>query len=268
VLESAEENKLNNVSAPTVCAGIACYNRERLYYHTLESYRDSKIETEVLIFDDASSTIDHNKTLELVPSARVFVNSFNSGRADFAMRLLMTLYLQESEADYFLFLDSDLQLSESLKLFLPLLLRNKDHDGVFSLFNTPAHPGEPLNETWLIKKTIGAAGAVLSRSWVNKILEHVPPSTRYDWDWSNFVWQNNKRILCTKYSYVQHLGFAVGQNSTNLLGDYGIDFQGATLKQLTLILEEMHAALRGQMERQLHIKNALAAYQEISKISP
>jgi hypothetical protein len=64
-----------------------------------------------------------------------------------------------------------------------------------------------------------------------------PGAVQYDCNWSHFIWQDNKRIHCTKYNYVQHLGFGVGQNSTYLFGNYGIDFQGATPKQLILILE-------------------------------
>lgn len=251
---------MNTANAPTLCAGIACFNRERLYYHTLDSLRESQLQADVIVFDDASTTIDHKITLGQIPSAQVFVNKANSGRADFAMRMLMSLFLQHSKSDYLLFLDSDLQISQALTDTLAGLLSSKAHDGVFSIFNTPSHPGESLNETWLIKKSIGAAGAVLSRSWVEKILEKVPPSTQYDWDWSNFIWRSNKKILCTKRSYVQHLGFGVGQNSRYRIGDYGVNFEAATPKQLTLILEEMHATLKSQRDHQLQIQNRLESY--------
>jgi len=249
---------MNASKTYSLCAGIACYNRERLYYKTLESLKESALDAEILIFDDASSSIDHKITLKILPTAKVFVNKANSGRADFAMRILMSLYLEQTKADYLLFLDSDLQISRSLGNELDSFLKDHRHAGVFSLFNTPSHAGIELDERWMLKKTVGAAGSVLARSWVEQILAHVPPSTRFDWDWCEFIGKEGKQILCTRDSYVQHLGFSTGQNSSRQLGDYGLNFCDPTTTQLNLFLEEMYAALKTQRTYQFFLEAKVA----------
>ena len=245
---------MNASKTYSLCAGIACYNRERLYYKTLESLKESALDAEILIFDDASSSIDHKITLKILPTAKVFVNKANSGRADFAMRILMSLYLEQTKADYLLFLDSDLQISRSLGNELDSFLKDHRHAGVFSLFNTPSHAGVELDERWMLKKTVGAAGSVLARSWVEQILAHVPPSTRFDWDWCEFIEKEGKQILCTRESYVQHLGFTFGQNSRYRLGDYGLNFKDPTTAQLAMVLEQLHHSIHQLRDDSLRLQ--------------
>lgn len=247
------------MSLSNVCVGITCYNRPRFYYETIKSIADLKAFDEVLILDDASTEIDHRVTLRHIENPQIFRLEKNSGRADFSIRLLMILFLQKSTRRYLFLLDSDLIIDNQILDVLPDLLRSKFHSGIFSLFNTDSHPGTQVNEVWLRKPHIGSAGVIFDRALLKRIAESVPPSTKYDWDWSAFLQSQGIPILCTARSYVQHLGIHTGQNSTHLVGDYGNNFEDMSPRHTMLIIEELYKTVKDlQIElRKLRLKSRL-----------
>ncbi len=224
------------------CFAITCRNREQLYYNTLTSLHRMLPSANILIYDDASTTIDHRITLKHFPKARIFRSNAPSGRADYAIHRSMQLYLSQTDQKYVVLTDSDLIFDKSLpEVALDLADQT---DGFWSFFNTANHTGVIADQIWLIKNSVGSAGSVFRRDVAESVLANVPVSNRYDWDWSNYLKFKNIRLLCTRRSYIQHLGFFEGQNSSLTSGDFGLNFEDYNSLHIGFLFEYVINAIR------------------------
>ncbi len=245
-----------------ITIGVTCYNRHSYFYQTIASLSNSGPFYEVIIYDDASTTIDHRFTLKELPNAKIYRANINSGRADYAMYRLMRLFLEKSAGDFFVLMDSDLLASAHLGKKLQILAGDPVHEGVFSIFNTPSHPGVPIADGWLSKEHIGGAGSVFSRTIIQNITDNVPPSSQYDWDWSRHLKSLGIRIACTVESHVQHLGLSAGQNSSLVVGDYGVNYTFTDLAQVSLLSEEFVRIMQQTRLKQIFLERKIAELEQ------
>ena len=216
--------------------GLTTFNRKNMllrcvpYIHKLNPVHD------YLVYDDCSTELSEEFLTTFFQNWRVFRASENSGRADFAISRLMDLFL-ETGKEYLVLLDSDLLIDPELSEFICDNAQNTD--GFFSIFNTPAHPTISEDGIWDLKSHVGSAGTVWSRELLKEVRSNVVATNKYDWDWSDYLLNTGRRILVSKRSYVQHLGFSNGQNADNfLMGDLGINFQYYTPETLSIFLDE------------------------------
>lgn len=123
-------------------------------------------------------------------------------------------------------LDSDL-LCHPLCIEMAERLLDKT-DGILSLYNSTYHKAYGRitidGEECLVKKTVGAAGLLMKRSIVQRIIANCPQSRTYDWDLSNYLSRNGIRLIVTEKSYVQHIGLHGTNTGSSSATDFGLNF--------------------------------------------
>lgn len=236
-----------------IAIGIATYNRRYLLDIHAQSLCSARLpaDTKIIVIDDCSTDYDISYLKSIYPAnADIRRRSKNSGGADYALRDVM-VQLVETGADILVMLDSDLIVaSDFLELGIELLSQS---DGVLSLFNTPNHPAVDSRGPFVLKKTIGSAATLWRRDLAHEMLAHVGPGPRFDWRFSEFLSNAGYQIYVTKNSRVQHAGFGEGQNSRLHVGDFGVGFSDADIRNAyrmtDVLLRYMQASNADSMRR-------------------
>lgn len=222
----------------SLCIGITTYNRLDLLKRMSSSLMLSTQieECNIRIFDDKSTEFGYKEIKEVFPAAvDVIIRKENLG-ADRNMRQMFVDFLSTSD-DYLLIADSDLIFNPEWYIFF------KEHSNldVLSLYNSASHitldSKITLDKEMIIQKNhIGAAGTIFKREIVKLIIENVPPSRSYDWDWSKFLIERNFLINVSNRSYVQHIGINGTNNDGASVVDFGLNFfPGNTVNEYYLI---------------------------------
>lgn len=211
-----------------IAFGICTYNRKNVLLKSAASLkRIEGLETvHIRIYDDCSTEYDKNFLETVFPMAEsIHMNDTNVG-ADKNTSLMYEDFLS-SEDDILLNADSDL-------LYAPNIIReiqNEVNKGVrfFSMFNTPNHKILGiLSNGFVEKRTVGAAGCVLTREMVKMVTEGIEDKTRnFDTNMCTLLRNKGYPIIVTDRSYVQHIGIS-GQNSDLFSFDYGMGFEYGT----------------------------------------
>lgn len=219
------------------CIGITTYNRLDLIQRmsaSLEKSNDIQ-SCNLRIYDDKSFEFNINDIKEVFPNAnQVIIRNKNLG-ADRNMYQMFVDFLNTDD-DYLLVADSDLIFHPDWFLFFK---KHAELD-VLSLYNSVSH--EPIgvdrsqNMEIICKRHIGAAGTIFKKHIVQKIIENVPPSRSYDWDWSNFLIKKGYNLHVSKRSYIQHIGIMGTNNDGGAIIDFGLNFSpGNSLNESYLI---------------------------------
>jgi len=207
-----------------IFVGVTTYNRKKTVEMMASSFLKHTCfdDIDLYIFDDASTEYGVEYLKEVFPKAKKINKSVINRKADLNIRMMNECFL-DSDCDILFNCDSDLIFSEgwlekSLSLF-------NQTDGFLSVFNTYKHPSiESYSDDIIIKAVVGSAGCFVNRDIVEKVLKNVPSGkNRYDWEMCRYLNSAGIRIMCSKISYVQHIGFG-GQNSRGLFFDYGMNF--------------------------------------------
>ena len=210
---------------------LTTYNRPDYLRKSLYSLKASpftKSDT-LWIFDDAShdgETIDliHSFKPPNVKDIHLFRTKKNVGCDINSFHALSSVYSQTK--DPFIF------LAETDGVYLPgwlpflresheLAINNNDI-GVISLFNTPSHKVEgEYNKDFNIKKSLGGFASLVNCNFLKSVDPNKDP---FNWDWDLFSIynKNNLKLLCSKKTYVQHIG-AHGTHSKGSGHDVGIN---------------------------------------------
>jgi len=240
--------------------GLTTFNRKNMLIKCFPSINKLNSAHDFLIYDDCSTELTEDFLKVFFQNWRVFRSNDNSGRADFAISRLMDLFL-ETGKDYLVLLDSDLLVDPELSEFVCDNAQNTD--GFFSIFNTPSHPSLSEEGIWDLKSHVGSAGTVWSRDLLREVRANVPTTHKYDWDWSEYLLKTGRRILVSKRSYVQHLGFSNGQNADNfLMGDLGLNFQNYEKETLSIFLDEYLHNERAYIKSTLKILHEMIINQQ------
>jgi len=206
------------------CIGITTYNRLDLIKRMSSSLNASNdIEScNIRIYDDKSFEINVNDIRKEFPNAKeIIVRNKNLG-ADKNMYQMFVDFLQTDD-DYLLVADSDLIFHPDWFLFFK---RHSNLD-ILSLYNSVSHEqiGVGKKEEEIItKRHVGAAGTIFKKHIVKKIIDNVPPSRSYDWDWSNYLIKEGFELNVSRNSYVQHIGIVGTNNDGGTILDFGLNF--------------------------------------------
>jgi Glycosyl transferase family 2 len=221
-----------------IALGVPTFNRRQFVELHAKSLCASRLPSEriIIVLDDASTEYGAEYLQSLFPKGSdVRRRASNSGAADYAIRNVMELLLS-TDADAMMILDSDMLVAEDfLEVGTQLLPQT---DGILSLFNTPSHPAYGFREPFVLKKTIGSAGTLWRRDVAEKMFASVAPGFKWDWRFCAFLTDAGYEICVTRNSLVQHLGFAAGENSKPLSGDYGTGFSDNDSRGGYAILEQ------------------------------
>lgn len=217
------ENTLLNITIMKLSVGITTYNRLDLILRMSSSLNisDGIEQCNLRIYDDKSVDYSLDDIKEVFPNAKqIIVRNKNLG-ADRNMYQMFVDFL-DTDDDYLFVADSDLIFHPNWFLFF-----NKySHLDVLSLYNSVSHEkigGEEDNEI-LHKLHIGAAGTIFKRHIIKKIIDNVPPSRSYDWDWSNYLIKEGFKLNVSNKSYVQHIGLMGTNNDGGAVLDFGLNF--------------------------------------------
>lgn len=178
------------------------------------------------IYDDCSTAYDKEYLQRQFPEAAEIVRRDRNLGSDFNIHQMFVDFLKTDD-DVLVAIDSDLIFHPDWIAFMREALGRTGPDAVLSLYNSALHP--PVKQVvidsveFLEKGHIGSAAAVFRRDVLKEIVEHVPASRRYDWDWSEYLFKRKIPILVPKRSYVQHIGIH-GTNNCPLYCEYGLNF--------------------------------------------
>lgn len=221
-----QNQKGANYSAkPKIMVGITTYNRKDILDKVAKSFNQINgiDDLYVCIFDDCSVEYDAAYLKSIFKKVDyVHVNEKNLG-SDYNIRLFYTHFL-ESDCEWLLNADSDLIFNKDIIGQITSLFEKTN--GIFSVFNTPNHlTRAEYDDTFIEKNDVGSAGVVINKELVKKIIQHIPAHKRlgFDWEFCDFLRSQNIKILVTRKSLCQHVGF-YGQNSLFKF-DYGVGFE-------------------------------------------
>ena len=210
---------------PNITIGITTYNRKSILKMMAKSYHESNLfgaNLHVRIYDDKSSEFNKDFLKDLFPEASTIVVNEVNKKSDLNILSMYQDFLTTDD-DYFFNADSDLIFDTG---WLQYILDNFDKtDGILSVFNTLNHSVVAEDGLFLQKKDIGSAGTFFSRERVQQIVSFSNASDNLllDWGFCKKFIDMGVRILCSKRSYVQHIGLN-GQNSLSCMADFGENF--------------------------------------------
>jgi hypothetical protein len=263
------------MTAPSLTIGITTYNRRPLLQAVAVSLAQvSGLErARIWVLDDCSQEFDGDFLQRLFPQAIVFRAERNSGGADYAMHRLFEHFVQNGSG-HLLNLDADLLCSRGLVdkclQIIGAACSAKAPQAkpcLFSVFNTASHPVLAEDGEFVVKRSVGAAGTLWEHGLLADVLRHVPPSRKFDWDWSGYLTRQGVPIRVTRRSYVQHIG-RVGQNSRSFNGmDHGERFDDYGGENLALFLDHTREGLVQMIaEQQARIDDQRKAIVQISQV--
>lgn len=153
----------------------------------------------------------------------------------------MIMDFAKSDNDYLFIADSDLVFNKDILVHIEKIIDELEKNGkmvIFSLFNAHTHETiKEFNEDLVVKKEIGAAGTVISKKAVFEFKDkEYNGKISIDNFFSNILREKGNEILCTKNSYVQHIGI-VGQNSFVDSVDIGVNFKVDTITNAEAIID-------------------------------
>jgi hypothetical protein len=273
------------MTAPALTIGITTFNRRPLLQAVAHSLAQvSGLErARIWVLDDCSQEFDADFLQRLFPQAIVFRADRNSGGADYAMHRLFGHFVQNGSG-HLLNLDADLLCSSGLvdkclqiigacsaraapALAAEACRAKAAEPCLYSVFNTASHPVLGEDGEFLLKRSVGAAGTLWEHGLLADVLQHVPPSRKFDWDWSGYLTRRGVPIRVTRRSYVQHIG-RVGQNSRSFNGmDHGERFDDYEGENLALFLDHTRAGLVQMIvEQQARLDDQRKAILQISQV--
>lgn len=240
--------------------GICTYNRKELIEKTAKSlYEIEGIENvNINVYDDCSTEYDINYLRKLYPTAKKISRNETNLGADFNTQKMYQDFLK-SEDEYLFNADSDFIFNKNVLQVITntiRILQENNKKVIFSVFNTLHHRTiEDFGQELIIKHSIGAGCAVLSRQVIELFINEIPKKytpeiPSIDHYFCHALRKNNDSIFCTKNSYVQHLGL-VGQNSFGINFDWGENFIVDTELNSRTIIEVLQQQLTDINPKQL-----------------
>ena len=210
-----------------ISIAITTYNRKEYLYtvkRSVEAVKNIK-RYNIRIYDDCSIEYDIDFLWSIFPNASEIKRRSSNLGADANMRQVFLDFLDTTDDALFM-LDSDLICHPDCMEKIEGILGQTD--GILSIYNSTYHKGVDTliidDERCQIKKSVGAAGLVMVRSMVQRIVDNCPLSRTYDWDLSNYLLNNKIRLIVTERSYVQHIGIHGTNTGSSAATDFGFNF--------------------------------------------
>ncbi len=213
-----------------ITIGITTFNRLSTLRRMAASLYDSDLPYpySIRIYDDASTDYNIDELREIFPDAKTIHKHTENWGAD-ANTLYMYRDFLKTDDDIFFNADSDLIYNTKWMVDGVDLLDKTD--GVLSLFNTSTHASCWCDDVFCIKSDLGAAGTMFRRDNLQRFLDYYEKNNEgnienegIDFYWSRYFKMIGVRLLATKVSLVQHIGFD-GYNSSMDCFDYGTGFK-------------------------------------------
>ncbi|OGI07753.1 MAG: hypothetical protein A2Y40_09280 [Candidatus Margulisbacteria bacterium GWF2_35_9] len=239
-----------------ITIGITTYNRKKLLEKTALSISKIKnISTcNIRIYDDHSLEFDEKYLRNVFPTAKsIKVSETNLG-PDGNTANMYRDFLSSGD-DLLVNMDADLLCRPDIIGFIKKYI--KQTDGVLGLYNSFKHTSYKKvmidNDHFVLKKDIGAAGVVFTKEILKSIIEHVDVTRKFDWDWSDYLVKNKKKIIVSKESYIQHIGGIEGANCGGFKFDFALNFVPLN-ETNSVILREYLSDMKRNLEKKRFLK--------------
>lgn len=224
--------------------GITTYNRKDIVLLSSKSLYevDNLNKKDIYVFDDCSTEYDVNELKKIYYNSNIIEFSKNVG-ADKNIERAYRFFL-DSDYDFFFNADSDLIFNKDILIKINKIISklNKKEPILFSVFNTKNHLTlKDYDKDLLVKKNVGAGGCVFNKEAIKLFIKDLPKdysniNMAVDHIFCKIISESNYNILCTKQSFVQHIGL-IGQNSNAFLFDWGENFEVDSLTNAKAILK-------------------------------
>jgi len=215
---------------------LTTFNRYEYLEKTLETLSKTNFlpNTIIKIFDDCST---ENKVIELLNNFNLIDNNVklikifnknNLGSKENYKRSIISF--ENDDIDYIVNLDSDCLLNKDWLIKLNQLINNFEHNIICSSFSCLYHHGNPFNyvkeidDCYYERDTLNGLGVCFPKILIKefKLETHKHFDEYLCKELKN---KYNMRCICTKTSYIQHIGvYGVHSNpntcdiSTNFIG--------------------------------------------------
>ncbi len=236
------------LEATKLIVQVPTYNRRETIGVFVESLRRSSIPNWVRFrfVDDSSTEFTLDELQAAIPlHAEFYRNETNLG-SDANIRQLI-LYGSSCPVPYTLLLDSDLLVSPNIWSVIESLIAC--NVPIITLYNSCKHESiaeKQLDGLQLVsKRTVGSAGCLIRRDIALAIINNVPPSRTYDWDWSHFLISEGIQLLATSNSYLQHIGIR-GTNSIPHEFDFAVRFRAGNEFNVDKQTEMFQSVIEGK----------------------
>lgn len=252
-----------------IVLGITTYNRLDILKKSVASLKSSIIprNCRFRIYDDHSTDYGMDQLKEILPEAEViYIQDQNQGSDGNIWTMYNDFVLRNKRGDIFVNCDSDLiYKNEWLYKAVEAL---KKTDGVLSVFNTENHRSIAEAEEFVEKEDIGSAGTVFDYEIAQLIIERFPNIclSAFDYKWCDFLRERGLRLLCTRYSLVQHIGID-GFNSDISSFDFGTGFEVDTFVNGQIINDVIEDYVLSRNRNQRRFWYALFPFHLIEKDS-
>lgn len=192
---------------------MTTYNRYEVLEQTIKSYlKVQNRPARLYVFDDMSDDQYRLKALIMrVPEALLIQDSQHVGCYEKTVKSLRTLF--EAGAENVLVLDSDCLFSGTWWERAQEIVRDRNKEDIYSLFNTKLHP--VIEEMWgagLVRKSlIGGLGMIISKQvWSKYLKDYHLKNTNWDGWLCNILNGDGHFSYSCVPSELQHIGNRLG----------------------------------------------------------
>ena len=232
---------------------IPIFNRKNYLEITARSlFECSNIDkAQVFAFNDCSTEFDEQylKTLFNYPNAKI-INRTKKTDIDIHYLRIMLDFL-ESPSDVLMICDADLLLRPDA---IDFVFDNfSKTDGFLGLYNSELHRDLYSDGNFVYKEDVGFAGICVHRDILSRFLKNQDPKARaIDFKFSDFMLENEIRIMVAKNCLAQHIGFN-GEHCNDISVEFSTKFEPLSDFNKKIIAELNPIALKMQASMIRHL---------------
>jgi glycosyltransferase involved in cell wall biosynthesis len=187
---------------------VPVYNRKEYLEITARSLYECKNidKANVVVFNDCSDEFDEDYLSALFNRANTkIINAKENIDIDIHYYNIMQNFLESSD-DVLMICDADLLLRPDT---IDYVFDNFNKtDGFLGLYNSELHRDLYFDGQFVYKEDVGFAGICIHRNVLIKFLYRQDPKARaIDFKFSDFLLDNDIRIMVAKNCLIQHIGF-------------------------------------------------------------
>lgn len=214
----------NNIEIGIV---IPVFNRPDYIIRCFESLRDSNIHNAVLVIVDDNSTIETKKIIEEFELRNIVIHKIykTDDRGMFVSFVMGFDYICNRFPDikHLITLDSDTIHKRDWLDRIIDLRKSYSKETLVTGYNSTLHDTISTHDNYVIKKSCGGINMLFSKSMYKGFIRDAFVRTKNLWDWEVVKNCSSRKIpiLCTRPSYIQHIGVeGLHSKSNDFARDY------------------------------------------------
>ncbi|MDR2772589.1 MAG: glycosyltransferase family 2 protein [Elusimicrobiota bacterium] len=232
---------------------VPVYNRKEYLEITARSlFECSNInKAEIVVFNDSSDEFDTQYLHKIFHAGNVkIISAAQKIDIDVHYYEMMKTFLA-SDSDVLMICDSDLLLRSDT---IDYVLNNfSKTDGFLGLYNSDLHRDLYFDGEFVYKEDVGFAGICVSKKVLQSFIAGQDPKARaIDFKFSDYLLDNNIRIMVAKNCLIQHIGFN-GEHCNDTSVEFSSNFVPNSEFNKEVISKLMPIALKMQSSMIKHL---------------